>query len=843
MTADAPQRRDVAADATGGASRFAGALVMLAALALRCTVGFDPFPGWSGDPFAVVSPIVGLTPLMAMLCDAALLLGALLALVGGARAGRSPAWWEIGLVVAGLVPIVWHAYANGPHRFDSAWMGASWGACVAAGLACRSMAADARSRQVLLAGVLGVGVLLALRAAVQVFIEHPETLATFRRTREAFFESQGWSLDSPMARAYERRIAQADASAWFGMSNVLAGVGAAVASASLALLLVSRREPGGASPAGTSGPARAARDAAADRGAIPLVGVVTAFVAGVACVVLAGSKGGYAALVAGAALGASTLVFGRLRARAARGAGVGLGVAAFLGVPAVVVVRGALGEHLGELSVLFRWFYTVGAVRVFGEFPLLGSSPDGFKDVYARLKVPIAPEDVASPHALALDWAATLGVGGVALAALVLAWCVMAGRGLGTERASEDAPAAPVSAASHAPLRTDVLAIVGCIALAVVVGSRIESSIATVEAALVRLFGLGGAGVVAAGVLMALRARGAGHTGSGLRAAGVAGLCLAGVAQFDVVASIPGALAVLMIFLGLGAGAQPSTARASAGASATPRSVVRAWAGVAVGAGVLMVCVLVPLRAAWRWDGALREAYALAEPVAMLSARLADLRDGRAPREAGRAWLADLAAECAASGVPGPDPAREDPGNALLRLRRARGESALAALERALAAAPDHPDTSHAVDRLRLAQASVLLAGGDRAGASDAARRAASDALRFAERAGTSSSWGHAGAACRAAGEIAGDEALQIEAERAWSSASVRSPYAVVYPMLIAQSAAARGQRALAGIWAAKALEVDGLMRLDPAQGLSEAKRAELRALVEAGSGEPREAS
>jgi hypothetical protein len=780
---------------------IAGALLLFAGLCVRCAAAFDPFPGWSGDPFVVAAPIVGLTPARAMLCDVLVLVGAIVALAGGALRGRAPTWWELVLAAAGFVPLVIHAWTPGPFRLDSTWMGSSWAACIAAALAARTLASHARSREVLLAGALGLGVLFALRAGVQVFLEHPETLRTFRRERDAFFASQGWSADSPMARAYERRIEQRDASAWFGMVNILAGVGAAYATGVLALLVC----------------ARAAR-APISRAA----GAALALAAGaaLACVALAGSKGGYAALAAGLLLAGAPWLTRNWPARVRTIAGRSLGAGVFLGVPALVAARGIVGERLAELSVLFRWFYTLGASRVFAESPLLGSSPAGFKDAYARLKLPIAPEDVASPHALLFDWPAMLGLGGVALALLVLVWAVRAGRTL-----AEPLPHGASPEATAEPVRTDVLALTACLAVGVVGGARLEAAITTPENALTRILGLVGAGLVAAGVLYILRRPGAGAR-SAVAPAAAAALCLVGVAQFDVVVSTPGAILLLCLLLGLGAGnlaPVPDTRRARPGAVAASMLIVV----------VALAVTILPLRAMWRWESTLREAYAIAEPVAMLDQRLRTLAAPGANPADVRAWLEDLAAACVAEGLPHPGHTGENPGEALGKLRLARGSRALSVLDRARDLQPDHPPTAQAVDRLRIAQAAALKATGSPREAGTLAAMAADDALRFARTWPTSSAWGHAGSVCRAAAELTGRPDLAIEGLRAWEEASVRAPYASVYPVLLADAAAELGDRAAAGVWARRALDIDALMRLDPSQGLSDRVRARMRTLAQ----------
>src|SRR5690606_11618084 len=86
-----------------------------------------------------------------------------------------------------------------------------------------------------------------------------------------------------------------------------------------------------------------------------------------------------------------------------------------------VAARGVAGEKIGELSLLFRWFYLQGSARIIAEHPWLGVGPAGFRDAYLLAKPALSPEEVTSPHSVVFDWMSTLGVlaGG--------AWAVLLG--------------------------------------------------------------------------------------------------------------------------------------------------------------------------------------------------------------------------------------------------------------------------------------------------------------------------------------------------------------------------------------------------------------------------------
>ena len=273
--------------------------------------------------------------------------------------------------------------------------GAPWLALVWGAVGMSHICGDRRVRTVALAVLAGCAVPLLCKGVLQVFVDHPETVAQYERTKQAVLEANGWRPDSPAALAYARRLMQAEASGWFGLSNVYASYMGAIAAGLLA-----------ACAAAVSAGRRVTR------GTLIALGVAACALAGL---VLSKSKGGVGAMGLSLAVCAGLAVVRRLMNRMNGEAGLVrpfrfgnfAGPAAIVIVLAAIGVRGLIGTDLGEKSLLFRAFYTVGSLRIWGDYPLFGVGPDGVQDAYAAAKIPIATETVQSPHSVVFDWTAT----------------------------------------------------------------------------------------------------------------------------------------------------------------------------------------------------------------------------------------------------------------------------------------------------------------------------------------------------------------------------------------------------------------------------------------------------
>lgn len=380
----------------------------------RAAVAISPSLRFDTDPAIVPGPLAGIGPSGSMLLDAIGALAVALLAWHGRRRG-APAPWCALLVLLPLPAFVFGVLQPWS-PFADLWRGSSWlvAALAAAVISWRGDSA----RTIVGAVLLGVVGALLVRSASQLAIEHPAMVAHYEQTRHSFLAARGWAPDSPAALAYERRLRQPEASAWFGLANVNSGVLAAGALLLAALACASRR-PG------------------VPRGA----GLVCALgaIGSLAVVLINGGKGAIGSLAIGAAVMALLL---RRAARTeaggaslqqvvqARGAAVPGGrrawailfvALAFVAFPAIVV-RGALLGESGweERSLLFRWYYLLGSLRILVHHPWLGVGAGGFQEAFILWRPWFSPEEVMSAHSAWLDWLAAFGLGGLGLVLLSL---------------------------------------------------------------------------------------------------------------------------------------------------------------------------------------------------------------------------------------------------------------------------------------------------------------------------------------------------------------------------------------------------------------------------------------
>jgi hypothetical protein len=773
------------ADLRGIIADAAGALLAVPALYLAM-VSVTPFPFFDFDPFEQPPTMTALGPTGMLACCTLMLVGCGLAVLARGVAGRG--WIVLGTagfaLVCGAGVMVWHAARS---DMEHVVVGSPWLAMLAAGLGAWALGGmpggGARVRAVL-ALAAGFSVMLVARGVVQVLVEHPQTVAAFEQNRESILAARGWSAGSEAAAMYERRLRHAEGTGWFGLANVYATFAAAAFAGGVGLAVW----------AGTRG-ARGTGTRARLHAAMP--GLVLAGV-GLAGLVLAGSKGGYAAAGLGATAGMIAAAFVRYRvprgtdvpARLARRVPAVLCLAAVAIPLGAVAARGVVGERIGELSLLFRAFYWRGAARVFLESPVLGTGPAGFREAYMRLKVPIAPEDVTSPHSVLADWAACLGVAGVAWCAVLLAALWAAGRGLARPDPAErpDEQAWP---------RGRGLIVFGACAAAL--GSMwTEQALLTPDGVLARVVGL--AGWLALALWIARQDR----RGLGIAACGVV---VAGVAhaQIELTPTIANAAPLLGVLVGAALASCGVREDARAPATGTGR-ITRVGAVPSPREPLAVLVALGPLAAAgtvggtarviWTWEHALRDA---AGPAVALAG--VDQRDGRSPNRA-----------------------------AVVAAR----EHAAKGLARALALRPGHAGTRVAATRAALVAAAWQGWPGE-------ATAAALDAAR-AGTAGAPTDPGAWGWSATVAWGLAADPAtpfsdaqragLRREALAAWERRAELEPHGPEAAVRAMRAAAEMGEAARAARWAAEVLGRDERVRLDPIRRVGQADRAFAEALA-----------
>ncbi|MEM1330005.1 MAG: O-antigen ligase family protein [Planctomycetota bacterium] len=724
--------------------------VLLAIVSLRVIVVTSPIVAWDLD--ATITPFVetSLGPASAVWLDMILIAisGLLLSIRGGAR----PLGWLAAASV--LAPLLYHARIStgdgispDDARIGSMWLASGWTG-VAIARACRSPG-SAR----LCAGVLvGICGMLAAKAAGQILFEHPLTVASFEESRDQFLASRGWAPGSTEAQLYERRLSQPDATGWFGLSNVLATAAGACA-IGLGFAAWSSRH---------------VRTTA--------IILAVASLASLAMLWFTRSKGGIAAAGAGAMLVAMLPMAGRVlrgglsRERVRRIGGATLAISC-VGVLVLVAVRGAMGERLDELSVLFRWFYLDTAMEVFSLHPVLGVGPAGFKSAYTLLKPAISPEEVTSAHCLPAELLAAFGLLGVSLLALFVRSIWGVGSGLIDKQSDEVASADEAGHADRAWLMIPLLATAAALI--------IERHMATPEGLLMRVAGLG-VWIAAAWACSVAPAR-------------VPRLALGGaavVAALHLMIEMTGSTDGAALWVAAVFGAAFGATAPEPGVKTVDTKKSR-WPGLAgvVSAGVLAALVAIPLA---RWSGDLRSAAETVQPFAEF-------------RVAGE----DQAAAQRLAAAMGRRPTQTDPQGDWARLTSLASES----LVDAAASAPGHLPTVRSAAVMLLAQGNL-----------DEGRAVLAELSE--RRPNNPVVWMMLGRSLLAGG---GDVPKAIAA---FERAAELDPWGAAPQIALAEAYWARGEIELAADWALLAIRNDELQRLDPLRRLGQAQLARLEQLA-----------
>jgi tetratricopeptide (TPR) repeat protein len=774
--------------------RWTGLALVLVCVLLRAITASDPFPFWSMDPMRFTQPIVGLAPMQSLIVDVLTMLGAGMVLIAEASSlGGGVLLLPTALTILGSVGVALHAFVLRGWDLDTVRIGGTWVGAMFAGLAVLHACRDPRAARLVCSIAIASLVLIAARGLVQVYVEHPATVEQYRRNREEFIASQGWSPDSASVRAYERRLGQPEATSWFGMSNILASFMAAGQTACLGWTVLA---------------ARAKKRRELPDGWVALLVIATIVIAGV--LYLTRSKGGYAAAGLGIGLLALALLLQRppLRALLRRPAVGGvLALALVSAALLAVAIRGLIGERIGELSILFRSFYMRGAIAIFLEHPLLGVGPNGFKEAYQLAKPPISPEEVASPHSILFDFAATLGLFGLAWCGAWLWQVFRAGTAYSALASHQDAPAAQAKATE---LRADAWICFLVPAVTVILGTMAERAALTPDQAILRIVGLLAWTGIAIAAVALMRIAPAWRIGLA-----AAAIVLAVHAQIEITPIWQGSAGLFMILI----------AAAAASGSARARSAALARLGgilVLITAAVWAWVGLAPLA---RWQGSLEAAAARLAPVANITTRLAALQQPTATES-----IRDIAQDVAAlAGTPVPTSQREFE-LARAKLVSIRVEQAAQILQTAAAVAPTHIPTIEKLTGLYLGIASAQVTLGETGAAP--ATSAERTAQGLADRLPTASAYSLLASTLTARHELdSNPEHLKAAAE-ALEKADQGDPYGLPFPVRLVRVYTALGDRPKAAQWAKVALDRDRLQRLDPIRGLSDPERKMIEAAL-----------
>lgn len=617
MSADAV---DFGSEAGGRRDGRAWGLVIGLALALlpvlvRLQTPLDMLPYWDGDPTSHETILIGMTPAKSLIGDLVSVAGAAV-LIACSDRRRVKAVVPVVLAGIGAWACLWHMPGKG---YDARTLvsGGAWVSSAAVALGLWFAGQDRRVRLTAFALIVGAVGLLVMKGAYQCLIEHPTTVEAFQRNKAQIIADNGWSPDSAMAKAYERRLVQNEATGWFGFANVYATF-AAMGVVVFALMTV-----------GALRGMRALKAVGEETSIGPVVicGAGTALAG--AALVMAGAKGGFAACLLGLAVGGALVWLRSEHGERWRRVAWLVGPLAIAAPLLAVVARGMVGERLGELSLLFRWFYMQGAWRIFGSHLAHGVGPDGFQAAYALAKNPLSPEDVTSPHCLPWDWMACLGLGGVAWVVWLVCMSAKAGPAAMSGAGSAGEAPAPPSPDPEAD-ETRVLMRVVCVVAALSAMAAIPMQYAALlpeEALGVRIGGLVVWCVLSCGVLAASRRWSGGEWPVALTAGAVTVLAHT---QIEITGALPqscGAVLAVVVLAASGSGDGRRT-EASSGPQARTGA---AWAARMLG---LIGCVgaafmlLGPAHALWQGETRLAFAYRQLDKVRERRAALeAALRD------------------------------------------------------------------------------------------------------------------------------------------------------------------------------------------------------------------------
>jgi len=371
---------------------------------LRCVTLTVPDLYFSEDPLVLPLQLDALGPAGSMVLNGLSVAGLALALWAH---WREKGWVDVWMMLALAGPagvLVWHGFREGA-TLDERVAGSHWIAAVAT-LAGAAHLASLRSvrvgRGLMVGAFFGLVAPLAVKAIYQVTVEHAATVESFQANKEAILAGRGWVADSVQARLFENRLMQREAVGWCSISNVFATLAAGISVFWLCMLLaVARSKLAG--------------------GWIGLAALIAG--SGMAAVAVTGSRGGIGALLIGAGLSLGILLPKPWRRRvSARAFRVACGLFALASV--AVAARGwLLGPEFTAdgYSLLFRWYYWVGAARSIGAHLLGGIGADGFQQAYMMLKPALSPEQPALPHSVFLTWVTAMGVWGTAWIAMTLA--------------------------------------------------------------------------------------------------------------------------------------------------------------------------------------------------------------------------------------------------------------------------------------------------------------------------------------------------------------------------------------------------------------------------------------
>lgn len=263
------------------------------------------------------------------------------------------------------------------------------GPLFAALLLTQILSTDLRIRLVL-AVVVGLGVVSAYQCAEQLFVSNKATIEQYEQDPKMLLDPLGIEPGTFPQFLFEHRLYSRGIRGHFTTSNSAASFSIMASFAALVLLL--RR--------------RADHKAHPDKSSPSLLPALATLMV-IAGLLLTKSKGGILAFIAGAALFVGLLALRRQLAAHRR---LVLAVAA----PLVILLAGVAGYVMvgyglrhdslpGGNSMLVRWQYWAASARMYADHPWTGVGLGNFSNHYPHYKPAPALESVSDPHNVALS--------------------------------------------------------------------------------------------------------------------------------------------------------------------------------------------------------------------------------------------------------------------------------------------------------------------------------------------------------------------------------------------------------------------------------------------------------
>ena len=248
------------------------------------------------------------------------------------------------------------------------------------------MAINIKMRALLLLILFSAGGPLLVKIFAQAFLENPSLREVWLTDSASILGAAGISPESSSAKVFEDRLLDPSASAWFSSSNIAGALMASIAlvwiSVFYSFLILKEK---------TS--------------KINYVfGLFLSF-AFVFSIFLTGSKSALICLLFGVLL----LSAREFKKTIFRPLAFSLLCLTLFAVP----FRAIFGlDGLSEISLWVRWGYASTAIKIFFEYPFLGSGPDDFVKSFILLRGEGVPESVFSAHSWLFDYPAMFGVAG-----------------------------------------------------------------------------------------------------------------------------------------------------------------------------------------------------------------------------------------------------------------------------------------------------------------------------------------------------------------------------------------------------------------------------------------------